>query len=53
MHKYGKLVASVPHTDEKGSMAIPPKMSLEMSIRNNREWVEIPLEQTKNKETER
>lgn len=54
MRKLGKLVAGVPYTDEKGSMTIPPKMAAEMSIRNNRDWIEIPIQESvRDKETQR
>lgn len=54
MRKFGKLVAGVPYTDEKGSMTIPPKMTAEMSIKNNKDWIEISIQKTtRNQETQR
>lgn len=54
MREFKKLVAGTPYTDEKGSMTIPPKMTAEMSIKNNRDWVEISIQETvRNQETQR
>lgn len=46
MHKIGKLVASMPYADEKGNMTVPPKETLEMSIKNNKDWIEISVQES-------
>lgn len=53
MRKFGKVVAGFPYSSEKGEFSIPPKKTMEMSIKDNKEWLEVPIQKVVKRETER
>lgn len=48
-----KIVGGFFSPDERGEITIPPEQSLKFSITNNKDWVSIPVQKTRRKETER
>lgn len=48
-----KIVGGILYPNEKGEITIPPKQSLEISLHDKSNFVTIPVQETRNKETER
>lgn len=45
-----KVVGGFLHPDEKGELTIPPAQTLQASIKNNNDWVEIPCVKTRKRD---